>query len=154
MLLKGILLGTLLASCTCVQIADIEQAERDIYLGIVSVRAEQNLSIPIMTRELDEFAGERAYQLSVEGILSHDGFLKEAPRAGYTLLAEVLARTDASDAGADALEALLESPSHKAVLLDPRAEIIGVGAAADNKGVTYFSVVIAGGVPCESNSSS
>jgi uncharacterized protein YkwD len=87
----------------------------------------------VITSDLDEFAESRLP--GVRASFNHDGFRAKAGTMRYAFLGEILARHVCGDA---LINAWLESPKHKEVMLDERYDFAGIA------GDKTFTIVIFG----------
>ena len=116
------------------------------------VRAEAGLPPLAEDGNLDALAIERSADMAARHYFSHttpDGLtvfdLLQERGLSYRLAGENLAWNtyDPSRSGAVALQGFLNSPPHRANLLNPEYTVIGVGVAIDG-GRTLFTLVFVG----------
>jgi uncharacterized protein YkwD len=64
-------------------------------------------------------------------------------KIGYKFAGEILARNNYPDAEASrvAIESYLDSPAHRAIMLDGRFTSVGVGHSVDADGMHYYTVI-------------
>ncbi|MDQ3703804.1 MAG: CAP domain-containing protein [Chloroflexota bacterium] len=64
-------------------------------------------------------------------------------KVSYKVAGEILARNNypEAEAGRVAVEGYMGSPAHKAILIDPRFTLVGVGHAVDAAGMNYYTVI-------------
>jgi uncharacterized protein YkwD len=120
--------------------------------SVNQVRAEHGICPLAEDGSLDELAFERSADMAARGYFSHttpeglDVFAMMDQRGiGYYTAGENLAWNTHGDANAGpaALQSLLNSPPHRANLLNPAFSQIGVGVARDG-GKVYFTLVFVG----------
>jgi uncharacterized protein YkwD len=121
-------------------------------VAVNQVRAEHGLSPLAEDGGLDALAGERSADMAARGYFSHttpeglDVFaLMDQRGIGFSMAGENLAWNTHGDAQAApyALQGFLNSPPHRANLLNPAFSQIGVGVARDG-GKVYFTLVFVG----------
>ena len=102
---------------------------------------------------LVQVARERAADMAAKGYFAHtspSGVTAFSLMTGYgyvySIAGENIARNNypASEAAAVAMSGFLNSAPHRANLLDPRFDSVGIGVAEDGAGMKYFAVVFAG----------
>lgn len=101
------------------------------------------LALPTVTVDstLATYAGDWAMHMAVAGAVSHSDI--ETLLDGWTVIGEnVVASTTAESA----FQALVDSPSHYAVIANPAFTEIGVGAVLDGEGQLWISQVFAGDI--------
>ena len=122
--------------------------------GVNASRAEAGLPPLIKAEVLDALAAERSADMAARGYFSHttpegvDVFALMRERGiGYAAAAENLAWNthgeDGAVAVAVALQGFLNSPPHRANLLNPEFRQLGVGVASDGD-ETYFTLLFVG----------
>lgn len=120
--------------------------------GVNRVRSEAGLPLLTETADLDAVAFERSADMASRQYFSHvtpEGrtvFLMLAERGiAYRAAGENLAWNTADEATASsiALQSFLNSPPHRANLLNPSFSQIGIGVSSDGKR-TYFTLVFIG----------
>jgi uncharacterized protein YkwD len=102
---------------------------------------------------LVEVARQRARDMAANNYFSHTSPSGETAFTllakvgyGYTIAGENIARNNypESQAAGVAMTGFLNSPGHRANLLDGRFGVVGVGSAVAADGMKYFVVVFAG----------
>ena len=116
-------------------------------------RASQGLSQLAFRADLLVIARRRSADMTENGYFAHfgpDGESVYSPASSsglrFSALGENLARvgSDAQRSVQVAIEKLMESPPHRANILNPLFTHVAVGASTDQDGVTVFSTVYAG----------
>jgi len=125
---------------------DPAEAERVLAERIAAYRAEQGMPVPTRDARLDAVARAHALDMAAHGFFghrspTHGDLAQRLHAAGHSFprAAENLAFAPSAEA---AFATLLESPAHRANLLDPGYTRFGVAAAASG-GSLLFVVVLA-----------
>jgi uncharacterized protein YkwD len=120
--------------------------------GLAAINAERSVAdLPplILTTDLQEVADARAAALSTAGWLSHSNppgedaiALLEGAGIAFERFGENLGECDAAvaDVAATLHDAWMESPAHRANMLDPGFGRVGMGFV-DNAGIVYAAVI-------------
>ncbi len=113
-------------------------------------RAEQGLEPLTRDSSVDQVATHRSQDMADRGYFSHttpDGtdVYDELETAGiaFTAAGEIIAENTypVDRAAAIAADGLLNSPGHRAIILDPNYTKFGVGDATDSNGMHIFTGV-------------
>lgn len=117
--------------------------ERSIAGRVTQVRARHGLPPVRVTSRLTRAADRHSVVMARTGVLSHGGGV--ATRVHGRVVAETLARVPRRlrPLSATVVHAWMESPGHRAVLLDPRLRRIGV-ARRLGPGGWYVTADLAG----------
>lgn len=115
--------------------------------------ARQQHGLTPLTRNpiLDALASFRSTDMATHNYFSHtapDGstVFSYLPATGlpWRAAGETLQRNNfpTPQAAAEAARSLLASPSHRAILLDPRFSHVGIACVTDPRGMHYFTVIV------------
>ena len=107
------------------------------------VRLEAGLPQTILVADFVLASRDRAAELAALPLLTHNGLKDVSTRLRaqgwtWTVMMEVLARK--APTPGIAFAALMDSPTHKAVILNDEAPYIGIGAVGDAYAVHFFDI--------------
>ncbi|MEO8287562.1 MAG: CAP domain-containing protein [Chloroflexota bacterium] len=129
---------------------DMNAMEKALFDAVNGQRAAAGVQTVMPTDQLGRFARSRSTDMATRGYFAHvtpDGkdtlqLLKEQG-ISYAFSGEIIAKNNFDDAEAvkTALATYLNSPPHRAVMLDGRYDRVGVGYAKAGDGMHYFTVV-------------
>jgi uncharacterized protein YkwD len=142
------------AQATLLNIVDappMNGGQEYILWAVNEARAKEGLSPVAPVQALVDIAQGRSADMARRQYFSHttpEGtkfFAQlEARAVPYSWAAEILARNDAQtpQAGPLALQSYLDSPAHRAIMLDARYTWAGVGYSLGADGFHYFTVIL------------
>ncbi|HEX8600637.1 MAG TPA: CAP domain-containing protein [Chloroflexia bacterium] len=125
-------------------------AESYVLQAINEQRAAAGVAPVKLQATVTEVSRSRSNDMAARNYFSHTtpdgkqflGMLGEY-KVGYRVAGEILARNNYPDADASrvAIEGYMGSPAHKAILLDARFTLVGVGHALGADGMNYYTVI-------------
>lgn len=130
-----------------VSLSSYEQQVRD---QLMAARADAGIAAPPLDPALVVLARERSADMANRGYFSHttpEGTnvfaLLNAAGIPWAFAGEILARNNYADGQTAGVAgtAYLNSPPHRAVVLDPQYTAMGIGHAVDRNGMHYFTVI-------------
>jgi uncharacterized protein YkwD len=116
-------------------------------------RAAGGLGSLVVDAQLTAIARQRAQDMASKNYFAHTSptgetafTLMNAMRYAYAIAGENIARNNYPDAESvgTAMSGFMNSPSHRANIMDGRYTKVGIGMATDASGMKYFAVVFAG----------
>lgn len=128
----------------------LDSAEGKVLTELVDARRLQGDAAPRLDPALVTIARVRSRDMATRDYFSHytpEGTtffdLLDANNVDWSYAGETLARNNAAPAqSADvAATGLLNSPHHRAIILDPRYGAMGVGDAVGRDGMHYYTVI-------------
>lgn len=128
----------------------LDPAEGQLLTELDAARASDGDSAPQLDSALTAIARARSRDMATRDYFSHytpEGTtffdMLDASNVDWSYAGETLARNNAAPAqSADvAATGLLNSPHHRAIILDPRYEAMGVGDAVGRDGMHYYTVI-------------
>lgn len=135
-MLKAIILAsTVIAAAQC-----SPQEAAQVIADVNAVRVEYGLSALEPDIELIRFAAVRAEDILWAGEPSHDGIWR---LYRPTEIGECLCIKPPHESASSCMEAWLESPGHRAMILDTRWGRIGVAALRSDAGYLYVALEFA-----------
>ncbi|HET8628237.1 MAG TPA: CAP domain-containing protein, partial [Thermomicrobiales bacterium] len=124
--------------------------EQQVLATLMDARRAAGVPAPQLDATLVGLARQRSADMATRNYFSHyspDGStiftLLNASGTPWSYAGETIARNNypsAQSAGV-AAQALLNSPPHRAVILDPQYNFVGIGDAVDANGMHYYTVV-------------
>ena len=126
--------------------------ESDLLNRLQQQRAQAGLGALSYDATLAQVARARSQDMAARGYFSHTspegataGSLVQASGGRYAFVGEILARNNysADRAAAVAMDGFMNSPSHRANVLYPAYNRVGVSESVAADGVRYFAVVLA-----------
>lgn len=128
----------------------LDGAESYVLQAINEQRAAAGAGPVKLDASVTEISRSRSNDMSARNYFSHTspegkqflGMLGEN-KIGYKFAGEILARNNYPDADASrvAIESYLNSPAHRAIMLDGRFTSVGVGHSVDADGMHYYTVI-------------
>jgi uncharacterized protein YkwD len=128
----------------------LDPAEAQVRTQLLDARLLSGDSAPHLDPTLVAIARARSRDMAARGYFSHytpEGTtffdLLDASNVDWSYAGETLARNNAAPAQSAQLAAtgLLQSPHHRAIILDPRYQAMGVGDAVASDGMHYYTVI-------------
>lgn len=128
----------------------LDSAEGTVRTELVNARRLQGDSAPQLDSALTAIARARSRDMATHNYFSHytpEGTtffdMLDATNVAWSYAGETLARNNAAPAQSADLAAtgLLNSPHHRAIILDPRYQAMGVGDAVGSDGMHYYTVI-------------
>lgn len=135
-----LLLALLLAAAAAMGPAAEASATRSYLTNVNEARASRGLQKLNLSQSLQQSASAYSRWMLRKNYFGHLSTIRSSRR--FSLRGEVLARTGARDPRAtEIVRAWLRSPSHRAVLLNPRYRFIGIGQARGRLGAADATLV-------------
>jgi len=124
--------------------------EKQLMDHINSARRSAGLKPVAVDGRINNVSRSRSGDMAARGYFSHTtpegrGFMQFLKAAGiaFTSAGEIIATNNykAEEAAYQAYVAFMNSPAHRAIILDPRFTAAGVGEAKDGKDYYFFTVI-------------
>ena len=131
-------------------LAQIDGYEQQTLAVLMAARSAAGLPLPELDSTLVGLARQRSADMATRGYFSHvtpEGatIFTMLNNAGvpWNVAGETIARNNYAnnETATVAGQALLNSPAHRAVIMDPQYNYVGIGHAVDGNGLHYYTVV-------------
>jgi uncharacterized protein YkwD len=137
----GAALAVAIAATACLPPGATSHTDHDGMVSVINAsRAANGLGAVSVDSQLDTMAQNWAQQLAANGQLSHQNLaaiIGSPYMAGWQRLTENLFQGSPSSTNAFVENAWMASSAHRANILDPNVNRVGVGVAHDGSGTTY-----------------
>ncbi len=130
--------------------ASLSPVSKALLVHINDARQRAGLKPVAIDDRLSTIAQQRSDDMVVRGYFSHvtpegKGYMDFLKASGvrFKFSGEILAKNNFREelAASKAYEWFMGSPTHRAILLDPRFNLAGVGVTKDSKGYYVFTVI-------------
>jgi uncharacterized protein YkwD len=138
------------ASTPAQSLPQLDGYEQQTLAVLMAARSAAGLPLPQLDSALVGLARERSADMATRNYFSHvtpEGTniftMLNAAGLPWNVAGETIARNNYAnnETAGVAGQALLNSPPHRAVILDPQYNYVGIGHAVDGNGMHYYTVV-------------
>ena len=126
----------------------LDGLEQDLLNRINGARAGAGLQLVAADGQVSSLAQHRSNDMVAKGYFSHtppggDDYMALLKGAGvpFKLAGEIIAWNNYSNSAQKAFEGFMNSPTHRAIIMDGRYNVAGVGQARSGDGKYYYTVI-------------